>query len=200
VTDQPTTPDNSATSQINAPWTADQVAALERFQTEGHMHPFTCGGDQHSMAPRMIPSRSGWHCPDPDCSYTQDWAHAFMADPSQWLVSPFGNRHGPTPEEVRDWVAVRDREMEQLRARVAELEQVSRGYCPDCGRGDCAPTGEDWDRERKRAQRAEAALAEARMWARHGYEIGQRSCTWADHGVAPAWLTEQQPTTTEASQ
>lgn len=33
-------------------------------------------------------------------------------------------------------------------------------------------------------------LKEARHWARHGYEIGQRSCTWADHGVAPEWLTE----------
>lgn len=36
-------------------------------------------------------------------------------------------------------------------------------------------------------------LAEARMWARHGYEIAQRSCTWADHGVAPTWLTEDYP-------
>ncbi|WP_050507767.1 MULTISPECIES: hypothetical protein [Streptomyces] len=35
---------------------------------------------------------------------------------------------------------------------------------------------------------------EARMWARHGYEIGQRHCGWTDHGVAPAWLTEGWPT------
>lgn len=34
---------------------------------------------------------------------------------------------------------------------------------------------------------------EARMWARHGYELGQRSCTWTDHGVAPDWLTEGWP-------
>lgn len=33
-------------------------------------------------------------------------------------------------------------------------------------------------------------LAEARQWARHGYEIGQRHCGWTDYGVAPAWLTE----------
>ncbi|WUH94541.1 hypothetical protein OG900_33295 [Streptomyces sp. NBC_00433] len=32
-------------------------------------------------------------------------------------------------------------------------------------------------------------LADARSWARHGYEIGQRHCGWSDHGVAPAWLT-----------
>lgn len=34
---------------------------------------------------------------------------------------------------------------------------------------------------------------EARQWARHGYEIGQRHCSWSDHGVAPAWLTEGWP-------
>jgi hypothetical protein len=34
---------------------------------------------------------------------------------------------------------------------------------------------------------------EARMWARHGYEIGQRHCGWTDHGVAPAWLTDGWP-------
>lgn len=34
---------------------------------------------------------------------------------------------------------------------------------------------------------------EARQWARHGYEIGQRHCGWTDHGVAPAWLTEGWP-------
>lgn len=34
---------------------------------------------------------------------------------------------------------------------------------------------------------------EARSWARHGYEIGQKHCSWTDHGVAPAWLTEGWP-------
>jgi hypothetical protein len=45
----------------------------------------------------------------------------------------------------------------------------------------------------ERAEQAEAERAEARMWARHGYEIGQRHCSWSDHGVAPAWLTEGWP-------
>lgn len=39
----------------------------------------------------------------------------------------------------------------------------------------------------------EKQLDEARQWARHGYEIGQRHCSWSDHGVAPAWLTEGWP-------
>ena len=36
-------------------------------------------------------------------------------------------------------------------------------------------------------------LDEARRWARHGYEIGQKHCGWSDHGVAPGWLTEGWP-------
>lgn len=40
---------------------------------------------------------------------------------------------------------------------------------------------------------ARQLLADARNWARHGYEIGQRHCGWSDHGVAPAWLTEGWP-------
>lgn len=31
-------------------------------------------------------------------------------------------------------------------------------------------------------------VLDARSWARHGFEIGQRSCTWSDNGVAPDWL------------
>jgi hypothetical protein len=36
-------------------------------------------------------------------------------------------------------------------------------------------------------------IDEARQWARHGYEIGQKHCSWSDHGVAPDWLTEGWP-------
>lgn len=45
----------------------------------------------------------------------------------------------------------------------------------------------------ERAEMAETQRAEARSWARHGYEIGQRHCGWTDHGVAPHWLTEGWP-------
>lgn len=51
----------------------------------------------------------------------------------------------------------------------------------------------DWLRPHiEAALREEIAeeLAEARSWARHGYEIGQRSYTWADEGIAPKWLTQ----------
>lgn len=45
----------------------------------------------------------------------------------------------------------------------------------------------------ERAEQAEAERDDARNWARHGYEIGQRHCGWSDHGVAPVWLTEGWP-------
>lgn len=89
------------TETIHAPWTSEQVACLEQFQIVGNMHPFTCGADRHALPPRLVPSHSGWYCPDPNCDYTQDWAHAFMLDPSTWPRSPFGERHGPTPRESR---------------------------------------------------------------------------------------------------
>ncbi|MCM8552327.1 hypothetical protein [Streptomyces sp. STCH 565 A] len=44
-----------------------------------------------------------------------------------------------------------------------------------------------------RAEQAEAERDEARQWARHGYEIGQKHCSWSDHGVAPDWLTDGWP-------
>lgn len=48
---------------------------------------------------------------------------------------------------------------DELCDQLAALQAVARGYCPDCGRGDAGPTAEDWEQQRKRADRAEAALA-----------------------------------------
>jgi hypothetical protein len=56
-------------------------------------------------------------------------------------------------------------EQARLREGINQLEalqQIARGYCPACGRGDAAPTVDDWQRERDRAERAEAANARVR--------------------------------------
>lgn len=42
---------------------------------------------------------------------------------------------------------------------LATLRQVARGYCPDCGRGDAAPTVTDWEQQKQRADEAEGRLA-----------------------------------------
>ncbi|MFE2712266.1 hypothetical protein ACFXKI_09815 [Streptomyces mirabilis] len=74
------------TEQIRAPWTPEQVAALNTFQRRGGMHPFTCGGDHAPGSPVLIAYADGWRCPQPygePCDYQQDWAHAFMAEPQR---------------------------------------------------------------------------------------------------------------------
>lgn len=70
-------------SLIYAPWTDEQVAALNRWQACGWMHPFTCGNrdtPDHKLADgwydQLIATPSGWKCMI--CDYTQNWAHDFM--------------------------------------------------------------------------------------------------------------------------
>jgi hypothetical protein len=92
------------TDTIRAPWTPEQVAALNAFQQRGGMHPFTCGGEHSFSSPTLVAHPDGWHCPAEPCTYQQDWAHAFMADPAVW-PRPFGDRHGPTLEEARALIA-----------------------------------------------------------------------------------------------
>jgi hypothetical protein len=81
------------TDQIRAPWTPEQVAALNRFQLRGGMHPFTCGASHAGPSPALVARPDGWHCPGTyraPCDYRQDWAHRFMADPDAW-PKPFAD-------------------------------------------------------------------------------------------------------------
>jgi hypothetical protein len=64
-------------SVITAPWTPEQVAALNRYQQDGRYHPFTCGKSGSDL---LVAAADGWHCLAPGCTYTQHWAHAFMAE------------------------------------------------------------------------------------------------------------------------
>jgi hypothetical protein len=73
-------------------------------------------------------------------------------------------------------------EYNRLVGDLAALRAVARGYCPDCGRGDAAPTADDWERERRRADQAEAErddLARQLSESRSGEAIlGQRVLHW----------------------
>lgn len=64
--------------KIFAPWTGEQVIALNEYQVRGDMHPFTCG-KEHDEPRNLIATESGWICLNATCDYTQNWAHAFMA-------------------------------------------------------------------------------------------------------------------------
>ena len=61
---------------IEAPWTDEQVANLNRWQNAGHVHEYTCPNDGLAL----IATNNGWRCPN--CPYTQTWAYdATMAGP-----------------------------------------------------------------------------------------------------------------------
>ncbi len=64
---------------VKAPWTAEEVSALNRWQKRGDRHPFTCGGDSNGQrcSATLVATPNGWVCPD-RCGYTQDWCHGFM--------------------------------------------------------------------------------------------------------------------------
>lgn len=80
-------------SRLTAPWTPEQVAALNAWQTNDRLHPFTCGNDRMDAAHvayqrenggdfgQLFATTDGWICPV--CDYRQDWAYAGMARPFQ---------------------------------------------------------------------------------------------------------------------
>jgi hypothetical protein len=84
---------------IRPPWTVEHVAALNRFQRCGRMHPFTCGNrnrddtyrayhetavEMHNLSDlgQLHATTDGWVCSA--CDYTQDWAFAFMLEVADW--------------------------------------------------------------------------------------------------------------------
>jgi hypothetical protein len=75
-------------SHTLAPWTTAEVEALNAFQANRRWHPFTCGNRPHpgNAEGVLTATAAGWRCSS--CDYTQDWAHAFMADP-RWISELF---------------------------------------------------------------------------------------------------------------
>lgn len=68
---------------IFAPFTEQEVEALNLFQTNRLLHPFTCGNRTNNLhydgEGVLIATTDGWICPF--CTYTQDWAHRWMTKP-----------------------------------------------------------------------------------------------------------------------
>lgn len=60
-------------SRSRAPWTDEQIAALNARQRDWMRHPYTC--EAHSNT-ALLATREGWTCPLPGCGYRQAWAHA----------------------------------------------------------------------------------------------------------------------------
>jgi hypothetical protein len=74
--------------KIEAPWTKEQVDALNSYQEEGWMHPFTCGSgnrtDKYHLdgEGKLVATENGWICPF--CPYRQTWAWDMMFKPRPW--------------------------------------------------------------------------------------------------------------------
>jgi hypothetical protein len=69
--------------RLVAPWTPEQVHALNDFQCNPMFHPFTClnqGSADHYQGEHavLVATKNGWICTY--CGYTQNWAHPFMAE------------------------------------------------------------------------------------------------------------------------
>lgn len=65
-------------ARLYAPWTDDQVSALNRWQHFPLVHPFTCG--RCDCKEPLIARTSGWYCQS--CGGEQKWALALMAEPA----------------------------------------------------------------------------------------------------------------------
>ncbi len=65
---------------INAPFTPDQVKALEAYQANSLFHPYTCWCGE-----KLEPHKAGLYCPL-EKKVVQTWAMDFTLDPN--LQSP----------------------------------------------------------------------------------------------------------------
>lgn len=82
-------------------------------------------------------------------------------------------------------------------------DRAEPGYCPNCGRGDCAPTADEHEQQRQRAARAEATLREVldafeAYWARASYCGPDMSAVQPEHFQAWRATLTQPPAATEA--
>lgn len=70
-------------------------------------------------------------------------------------------------------------ELDQLRAELDALKAITDGYCPECGRGDCSPTADQYYEQYRRADHAEARV--------HEYE---NAITWETRCLSCARLLD----------
>jgi hypothetical protein len=66
-----------------APWTAEQVEALEILQAIPLFHGYTCGTKDAAPHPHamLVPTVRGWICPY--CTYKQDFAERITKEQAE---------------------------------------------------------------------------------------------------------------------
>lgn len=66
------------TGKVTAPWSDEEIDALNHYQRSGLFHEFACVETHKGLDRTLVATRAGWICLH--CGYTQDWAHRFMLD------------------------------------------------------------------------------------------------------------------------
>jgi hypothetical protein len=119
---------------LKAPFRAEAVVHLNRYQNYSGWHPFTCGNDRGSAEHKayaeahggdwgqLIATSTGWVCPV--CGYTQDWAHDFMGSgddmpelPNIFAAAPKGH---PKPRLERPFEPCKGLKPEMLQFTIYE--------------------------------------------------------------------------------
>ncbi|MFE0353624.1 hypothetical protein ACFW2I_09030 [Streptomyces nigra] len=72
----------------------------------------------------------------------------------------------------------------------------TRGYCPHCGRGDCAPTADEYEQQRQRAQQLAATLDDVLRHFVHKGHPGEPclSSGWISEKTVARWRDVAYPT------
>jgi hypothetical protein len=92
---------------IFAPFTPEQVEALNEYQQGGWGHPFTCCGPDSCRdrlgtgddGRALVATENGWVCRT--CDYNQDWAHSFMlGGPPDWFQAFSTASPGAASQEI----------------------------------------------------------------------------------------------------
>jgi len=63
--------------KVIAPWTTEEVKALNQYQKLNPTHAFICS-EQHDKESVLVATEDGWICPIVGCYYARDWAEDFM--------------------------------------------------------------------------------------------------------------------------
>lgn len=96
-------------------------------------------------------------------------------------------------------------QLDQLYNDLDALRTIARGYCPDCGRGDAAPTVEDWEQQKQRADQLAGVLDEILRQFVHKGHPGEPCLQtgWISEKTVARWratlYTPAAPAATEAT-
>ena len=134
---------------------APTTAARATPPTIAHTHTWD---GTHTLPAWIHPGTHHWdggqlviHHADGDTRPKPGWLLIGWTDGMVTVASP------QVAERVYGAGGLRGR-VERAEAELAALRAVARGYCPACGRGDAAPTVQDWEQQKQRADQTEEIL------------------------------------------